>query len=226
MNKNSSKILYQSGIFSILFFIIIIFITCNKDEKEIEVKGRVYDPQLVKYLSGATVRISSSKIVSGVYNSNYQEITSATTDKDGNFSFTIAVEKVSGYRLNVNKDDYFDYTVDIEPEILEENDTYSDSYNLYPECYINLHVKNVTPFDGNDKISYKFTSGTLNCFQCCNDGITTGNGKNYEETKICRVHGNQYVGINWIVTKNSNTFSSSDSIYCPAFQTVYYQIHY
>lgn len=209
----------------ILFLLtIVVSFSCKKDDNKIKIKGNVYDPQLKETVSGAFVSISSSKVSGGVYNPNYVEITSTTTDGSGNFEMEIAIGKVGGYKLFINKDQYFENEVEITPEAMEANDTYTGSYNIYPEAWINLHVKNVGFYY--DEIRYHFSKGALQCSQCCSSEWITGTGYSYDETTNCRVYGNSYVEINYITKKGNDTYNNTDSVYCEAFKTTNHEIQF
>ena len=94
-----------------LVFILITIITlssCAKKERSIKVSGNIYDPALNQVVAGATVKLKAAKIESGVYNSNYTEVEKVTTDASGDFAMEVLVQKVSGYRFVVEKDDYFE----------------------------------------------------------------------------------------------------------------------
>ncbi|MCF8298405.1 MAG: carboxypeptidase-like regulatory domain-containing protein [Saprospiraceae bacterium] len=208
-----------------LILILLIFISsfsCKKDDNKVKIKGNVYDPQLNQAVSGAYVSISSSKITGGVYNPNYVEITSTTTDASGNYEMEITIEKVGGYKLFINKDKYFENEVLITTEAMEANDTYSGTYDIYPEAWINLHVQNVGFYY--DEIKYHFAKGALQCSQCCNSEWVTGIGYSYDETTNCRVHGNSYIEINYLTKKGNDTYNNTDSVFCKVFETTNHEI--
>ena len=210
----------------ILSIALVATVGCKKHDNNLNIKGNVYDPNLKQYLANVTVVLASSKIEGGTYNPNYQNIASVKTDAGGNFSFEFVEEKVIGYRISLSKSRYFDYSEEISADKLNTGETYSVSYYLYPQGFIKLHVKNLAPFDENDIISYFFSEGYKNCLDCCGNTPIIGNGILYEETTICKTFGDQNVTISWTVKKNNNLTAHSANIFCPAFDTVSYDLNY
>jgi hypothetical protein len=213
----------------VIFFLALFIVTgsCRKNKDEdISVRGTVFDPNLNVYVNDAYVTISSIKVQSGIYNSNYQDIETVVTDYNGKFAFDIKKELASSYRIYIRKDNYFSYTVDISPDVLESGIVYSPTYNLFPEAYIKLHVKNTMPYDSTDFIAYSFTNSNLNCYECCTNNVFKGYGEDYDYTLKCKTNGSQYIKMNWHVTKNGTDISYKDSVFCIAFDTIFYQIYY
>ncbi len=212
-------------IFFILFVAILVCCKKNKDNT-IFLEGKIYDPNQNVYVSNALVTISSSSIQSGIYNSNYQDIKTATTDASGFYSLEIPEEKVIDYRLFIRKDKYFENTVNISPDVLIPGETYTSDYNLYPEAYIKLEVKNNDPFDSLDFIAYSIKNAVYGCPCCCSDSIYQGQGEDYEKTIKCKVYGSQYVVISGHVNKNGSDNLLCDSVYCTPFDTTTYLLYY
>lgn len=199
---------------------------CKKDKNIITISGTVYDPNTKAYVQGAHVTVSASKITSGFYNSNYTDIASITTDASGVFSFEFEQDKTAGYRFYVYKDKYFDCTTDVNDADIVPGTTYSPTFNIYPEAYIKLHVKNNTPFSNDDFIGYSYSSGVVQCLGCCTNTTFKGYGTAYDTILKCKTYGNQDVKINWHVDKFNQDIAYSDTIYTTAFDTTFYQILY
>ncbi len=218
----------KQQLFVILFSALFIVIgSCKKNKDEnISVRGTVFDPNLNVYVNDAYVTISSIRVQSGIYNSNYQDIETVVTDYNGNFGFDIKKEITNGYRIYIRKDNYFSYTVDISPDVLSPDIVYSPTYNLFPEAYIKLHVKNTMPYDSTDFIAYSFTNSNLNYYGCCTNNVFKGYGEDYDYTLKCKLYGEQYAKMNWHVTKNGSDILYKDSVFCNAFDTTFYQIYY
>jgi hypothetical protein len=186
----------------------------------------VRDPNTGINVSGATVVLSASKIQSGIYSSGYAEIARTTTGDNGIFGFDMEEERVVGYLMYVAKEGYFSYTVEIAPEDMPSGETYQPVYNLYPIGFIKLKAVNVAPFDTADVISYSFTSGSLECLECCSHALHYGYGMYVNDSLKCKTRGNADVAVTWNVTKNHHTVMHTGSVFCKAFDTVTYQISY
>ena len=212
-----------------LVFVLITIIalsSCAKKERSIKVSGNIYDPALNQAVAGATVKLKAAKIESGVYNSNYTEIEKVTTDASGNFTMDITVQKVSGYRFVVEKDDYFELEEDVNTDDFEKNNNYTANFQIYPKASIRLTVKNTSPQGMDDEIKYRYTNIEGSCKTCCNNNTITGTGPTYSADNECDVRGEKWIYINWVVTKNGNQHLFSDSIHVEAFKKSTYNIDY
>lgn len=221
------KRLFQALIvIAVIMTAVTYFYSCKKDKNKIEINGRVYDPNSGTYLANATVTISSSRISSGFYNSNYSDITSAVTDANGNFTLEFEREKSSGYRFFIRKDKYFDVITDVPDADIVPGTIYTPTFELLPEGFIRLHVKNNQPWNSADFVAFSYNSGNISCYQCCNSVINKGYGMTFDTTTFCKTSGNHNVIINWHYTKMGTDVAFSDTIFCPQFDTAYYEILY
>jgi len=202
------------------------FTACKKDKNKIVINGKVFDPNLKTYLSDVIVTISSIRISSGYYNSNYSDIATTTTDNNGNFSFEFEKEKSAGYRFTITKDNYFESIKDIPDADIVAGTPYSPEFYLYPKAYIKLHVQNSAPWNDNDFIAYSYTSGYLSCYQCCTNTTFQGHGQSYDTTLKCKTYGNQNIVINWHVTKMGTDIAYADTVFCDPFDTTFFEILY
>ncbi|MCK5856553.1 MAG: hypothetical protein KAG64_03625 [Bacteroidales bacterium] len=223
--KNSVSILYIIGV-SILSLNIILVSACNKDVKSYEIAGSVFDPQLSINVTGAKVSLKASKVQSGVYNPNYIEIKSYSTSADGKFNFNIEHESVSGYRLDITKNNYFDASVNLATEDVQNNSETNIKVDLIPIAEITLIVKNTTPQGNDDKIQFRFSNVTVKGKNCWTNDPIIGNGPSYSLTKTGQVSGNKKMYLEWTVTKGGNQHIYKDTIQSEEFNTKTYNINY
>lgn len=218
--------------FYVVFLIIICVIiansntSCNKDKNLIKISGYVFDPNNNTYVQGANITVSSIKVSSGFYNSNYTDISSATTEANGSFSFEFDQEKSAGYRFYIFKENYFDHTIDVPDADIQPENIYAPAFELYTVSYLKLHVKNSSPYDENDFIAYSYNIDNINCVDCCTNTVFKGYGTSYDSTYKCKTHGSRNVQINWHVTKWTSDVAYSDTVFCTAFDTTFYEILY
>lgn len=211
-------------------FIIILFLftvaSCAKKERSINVSGQLFDPALNTVIKGAEIKLKAAKVESGVYNSNYTEIASATTDASGNYSMEVLVEKVSGYRFIVSKDNYFEIEKDVNTDDFESEDNYKADFEIYPKASIHLTIKNTSPQGMDDEIKFRFSNIETSCKTCCNNNSNTGTGPTYSYESECDVRGEKWIYINWVVTKGGSQHLFSDSIFAEAFKKTDFNINY
>lgn len=211
---------------AILISLLLVSHACKKEAREVIVNGRITDQKLKTPLADVKVVLLANKIISGVYNNNFQAIASTTTDANGNYSMKITVEKVNKYQFQVNLNKYFDETIEIKPETLEAEDNYIFNYGLNPISWFKLRLHNILGWDDKDQIAYQITNGTRTGYECCSNQIQKAIGQYVDQTTNCRIPGNQKVDLSWYVTKKGITVPHQDSIYIAPFDTTYYYIKY
>jgi len=214
--------------FLICLTILLISVSCDKDKKNsIHVEGKIYDPNTVSYVEGAEVIIAASKLSSGgIFSSGYEDIATTTTDANGTFIFDFMEDKFAGYQIRVAKSQYFSFIKDVSTSEIQPGITFSPTYNIYPVGYISLKIRNALPYDTNDFVSYSFTSGYLNGYDCCGNTISQGHGLFFADTVFCKTHGNQDVTLTYNVTKDGSTHIYTQTLYCSALDTTYFNIDY
>jgi hypothetical protein len=211
----------------LLFFPLMMGLSsCRKDKNQISIRGLVSDPNTAIRVEGVLVVLSAKKVTDGVYNAGFAEIARTTTDAGGQFSFDTEEDYVSTYRFAISKSGYFSTMHDISATGITSGEIYTPEYNIYPIGYIQLEVRNFAPFDSADFISYTFSSGYLNCYECCDNSMRYGYGESYSDTLVCKTYGNQSVSITWNVTKNGMTNQHQGTLYSTAFDTAGFQINY
>ncbi len=223
--KNTFKKLNFIAI-SILLLNTLLFSACKKDAKTYEIKGSVFDSQLNINVSGAKVSLKASKVQSGVYNPTYSEIQSATTSTDGAFSFIVEHDNVEGYRLDFTKEKYFDVSENLSTDNVQNGNTVNVKINFIPISEIQLIVKNTSPQSNDDKIEFRFSNISVKGKECWTNDPIIGIGPTYTLTKTGQVSGNKNLYLEWVVTKNGNQHSYTDTIHSEAFKLKTYHINY
>jgi hypothetical protein len=201
-------------------------LSCRKDKNRITVRGSVFDPNTGVHVTDALVTISANKITSGLYNSGFEEISRMQTADDGGFEFVFPEEKVGSYRISIAKPGYFQYYKEISVTEINPETAYFSVFNFYPIGYVKVLLKNTTPFSSGDAVSWYFSSGYVNCSDCCDNSIRTLTGMDVDMEFLCRTYGNQDVALSWFVTKNNLTVLHSGSLYCTAGDTTLFHLYY
>jgi len=212
----------------LLFLLALLFSAgCRKDKNGMfSITGRITDQASGHGVETAKIRLSASKIQTGVYNSNFEDLFTVFTNVSGDYSAEVKLEKTTAYRLNISKEDYFEYSEDISPDKFLKGENYIMNYNIIPVGYIKLRAVNISPYDSNDLISYRFTDGYMNCNKCCNNNIIKAYGTSFDSTFVCKAAGGSQLTLTWNVIKNNQSSYTTSTINCPAFDTVYFQISY
>jgi len=200
--------------FSMLF---LLAIGCDKPaiDHNVKWKGKVLEKGTNKPISNAKIylyefefggdfTIIKPRILINTYES----------DKDGNYDFTYFNDISKGYVIKVGAEKYYlsgEYTPNDNDGIASNTVFYLDPY-----AWIKFHVKNVNPFDENDKIDIN---------RSCFSKILYGN--RIDTTIICEEIGNKNLELVWWVTKNNNKTRYIDTIpYLKAHDTTCFEIKY
>jgi hypothetical protein len=212
--------------FILLFSILLAFGACQKDPKTYSINGNVSKAKTADQVGGAVVYIDAKMIVDGVYNSNFVNITRATTDDQGNFSLSINEEKVASYRFRISKEGYFDYEEEVSVELLQAEESFEKNFSIIAESSIELRIKNTSPQGLDDEIDYRFENIEVSGLNCCNNETTIGIGPSFDTTSSCKVQNDEWIRLSWVVKKNGGQHIYNDSIFSVAGQTIIYHINY
>ncbi len=97
---------------------------------------------------------------------------------------------------------------------------------MVAEAWIELKVKNTTPHGIDDKITYRYTNIEVQGNGCCDNQPNTGDGPSYNESIECKVQSDDWIKLEWTVTKNGSQHVFDDSIHTEAGNTVIYTLNY
>jgi hypothetical protein len=201
-------------------------LSCKKSsDNEIIIQGNIVDANQHIPLANAVVTLWASRIQGGIFNPNYVTVAFAITDANGYYNIKTAKDMDAGYRITVDKANYYSQTTDFSITALAPG-THQLYFGIYPEAYFKLIVKNTTPFNNNDFISYWFFSAQPAGINCCNNNIVSFTGQSYENTIKCRTFGGQNMVVKWNVKKNNIVTPSETSVYCTPFDTTTYNLNY
>jgi len=209
-----------------LFLLILLLVSCKKKDTEVSISGRVYDPDLKEYVASATVVLSGNGLQAGVYVPGFARIATTTTDASGNFSFPLTRDKVDKYRLQINKDMYFENTIEFSATVFDNSTKYEKEVSLRPSGFVQIHLKNAYPSDDDDFVVFYFTNCAEDCIDCCVKTPRNGYGPAFDTTFTCRFYGNRKINFLRSVTKDLHTNVFADSLFCKAFETQYYEVLY
>ena len=136
-------------------------------------------------------------------------IVSTTTGAQGRFDFTYDDRHGYAYSVFPKKYNYIEWA---NPESILSLGSGTDiEILLHPKAFLNIHFINIEPALSSDSFGI-------------NGSITeTFYGSDIDTILTYSVVGNSYSVIHWVVGYE-NTIS--DTIYCPAFDTTYYEILY
>lgn len=203
-------------LFLALVLINLLLVGCRKINHETDVSGTVYDATTMAVISQAHVYLSKEN--GNCFSCNPAPFKDTYSDANGNFSFHYKADKGYSYSLGATATNYFE-----EPGGSIYVDNFKNNKNekilLKPHAYLKLHIKNTTPFNGDDIIDVgnSFVSSV---------GGGAFYGSQVDTIAIGEVFGNYTNNVIWFVTKNGVQTPYSAMVYCPRFDTAFYNINY
>lgn len=210
----------------LIFLLFMAAMACNKDSDRIIIEGSVTDPVQSVKVEGATVYLYGKLLQGGVFHPDPSVIAMATTDASGNFKIDIGQVKASDFEMHVLKENYFGFTEPLTTSEISAGKTYNPAYQIYPQAWIHLKVRNTFPYDSSDLISYRILSQNPSCADCCSDAYVQGSGMNYNNESLCRSRALSAARIIWNVHKGGNSITDSAVLTLPLFDTAYYELKY
>ena len=171
---------------------------CKKDSSTTTTaEGAVIDKTTQKSIAGATARLIkvNSSFMGG---SSLKVVSQMTVDATGKYSFTFTPDLDYSYQVGASANKYF--TDEGDNHYIHTGKKNLILIPLQPEAYLKIHVKNASPYDGNDYIHIN------------ENGIETFYGMNVDTSVT--------------LLENGNTVVTKYGIYCPAFDTTLYNINY
>lgn len=192
---------------------------CRKDNKTtfIKTSGKILE-------FGSNKPIKNAKV--GIYEeggeflgSTWTKLVDTTrTDAAGFYHFDKDnLDKGSSFFISAAAEKY--YTYDPNNYLVTKQEVLNNDIVLDPFAWIKVHVKNVNPFDDNDRILLGNVVGPSN-------GAMTYIGRNIELNFINKVTGNRDMLADWVVRKNGIGILHLDTIKITAHDTLFYEILY
>lgn len=206
----------KNQLFSIFTFgLLVLLFSCKKDvfisENTLYVEGYVLHPN-GEPAKDAWVTISGDGKAEIVY-----------CEANGHYEKKLKVEG-ENFVLKANGPENL-YTAFTATERVKAGKYTKMNLILKPNCWIRIHVKNTSPVDDYDHI---IING-----ECFHTGNTPEQYGRYIDTYLTDYRGeyfnviaDNYIGINWDVTKGGVLSKFEDSIFVSAFDTVEFRIEY
>ncbi|MBK8487248.1 MAG: hypothetical protein WAU21_01480 [Chitinophagales bacterium] len=197
---------FKYSIFLFICSIVFILAACDLNytpEPYTGVSGIVRDKTTGECIPNATIYLLESGDSPGA---GYYYKDSLVTDVYGNFEFEFEKIIGYGYALLANKEHYIESTGLTFIQYGEIKDVL-----LSPEGYIKLHVQNILPSEPWDQLGINgpFTAHFY--------------GNEIDSLMTFQINGNTNIVIYWGL---NGVAVNTDTIYCPAFDTTYYELLY
>lgn len=203
----------MNKIFILRIIVIFTFLaSCRRSSDNLtEVNGHVYDRETLDSLPGAQVFIIKRSQVNGLVTQQGQ----TTASSEGKYSYSFDADNNYDYAVAASYGNYL--VVEYNPVNSGWINNNVDIYLARPG-YLALHIKNINPFDVNDKISI-FDSDYVYLEYLFI-------GTNVDTTVLLTAAGNQLNSLNWKITRNDTTNTYNQTVNYISLDTVYLDLFY
>ncbi|MBK6732042.1 MAG: hypothetical protein IPG60_14155 [Bacteroidetes bacterium] len=194
----------------LLTIISLLIISCEKESGPTEINGSVKDKTTNAGIENADVGLfeSDGENSWGLGGVLIDEIYS---DADGNFTFDFEARKGYSYYVYAIKDQYWNIDGDNITFVDNTGGETDVTVFLQPEGWLSIHFKNIPPTSIYDNFDI-------------NGYVTDGfNGEDVDTIVLYKVYGNINNILYWALY---GEMTSTDTLYCSAFDTTYFEIFY
>ncbi len=220
----------MSNLFKYCFFLIIVLLgsNCKKPEKVVYIiKGTITDSTTGNPVNNVSLELSAKKLSSGTFNNNFQALSSSSTNASGYFEFNIEKESFNALKLAFEKDLYIFQEEEINPDDIDPSSGIDVSRVLDPLAYAELHLRNASPMNENDKIEFRYTSAYFPQCACCNNSVKTIVGSAIDTVITCPLVGNTQLDYLYTVTKGGTTSPAAiGTVFVNSFDTQIIELDY
>ncbi len=208
----------------IFLFLLIPFLSCKKDEAlNYTIKGTIVNGRTGAPISGLNVSIQQKIIQDGIFSALFTDAASAITDANGNYSMTWKRENVAAFQLLLEKEQHISRQIELSPNSLNANESFTYNAHVFTEAFITVHLINEGETTAVDICNFRFDDTDFDC-TCCTDAWVNTFGADVDSTWTCKVYGDSWIRyVKDIATLEVDSVST-DSIWCPAFQTTILEI--
>jgi hypothetical protein len=199
-----------------LIMFLLIGASCNKETGPTFVSGTVQDKTTFTGVDNANVGLFEydDESAFGLSGTLLDEVYS---DASGNFTFNFTARKGYSYYVQAIKEQYWNDQSNNVTFIENTGGETSAVVYLQPEGYLSIHILDLSPILNN----YEFRAWPFSNFIQLDAGgldtIISGT-----------IFGNSNFTINWVLEDliSNTVYPDSEIIYCPAFDTTFYELFY
>lgn len=201
-------------IFVIVFFSVVLLISCKKPSDNYSVKGKTTDASSGAALPYVSISYEQKSLVNGVFTNYFLEAAQNTSDVNGNYSMEWKKENLTEARLVVTRDYYYAQEIPISADNLRNEVNLTKNIAMWPQSAVLVSLHNASAAS---LIQFNWVDANFNC-TCCSNTVRTFNNL-VDTTFQCDVYGGKWLKYNCAISSTSGTSFLLDSIFCEPFQT-------
>ena len=203
--------------FIFLAAIVFLAFACKKKDLLFILEGTVSDASFQAPCNAGKVKLFKVPVGTII-----EELIGEQTLIDGSYSFTFDRDRSEKYILYFEREDYFVEKRTVFFSAFTANEPLQLDFQVYAKAYMNWVVKDVIPVSEFANCSVVKLNGRTDGNEACPNGTYEFFGGGPADTLRCAVNGNTFIRFN-IVKLPSFTL---DSVFCPAFEEVYFNVDY
>ena len=204
---------------TLLAFVLLAIASCKKEKRNVHIlKGTVTDGRTGSGLSGCFVEVEQQVLSDGTFGGVYNSAATGSTGSSGEYNLEWERENMVEVRLVVERDDYIERKINLNPTSFNPDEAVTQNVELYPEAYVQVNIARSIAGSNSDHFDFRFDNADFDCV-CCNNNWKSIAGANADTTFSCRLYGDTWLKFKkQILTQELDT-TITDSIFCPRFQT-------
>ena len=218
----------KSRIIQVLFFLCAS--CCFQCKKPEEVTYRIYgtisNTLTNSSINNAEVRLSGQILNAGTFNNSFQLLETQRTNSQGYYEFTIDKELFNSIKVQFDKELYVSQEEEINPESIDPIEGLEVSMELEPLAFVNLKVKNISPFNDEDELVFRYTTSYFPQCVCCNNQYQYFTGMEVDTVVSCTIIGGTQLDYYYSISRGGSSTAASGSQFIESFGTVDIEINY
>jgi hypothetical protein len=209
--------------FILTVFSALLVISCNKDTIKYSFSGIVTETAEKGPLAEATVQLYQTPFNNSLTSNNYELAGGTTTAVNGSYQFSIDREKVTSFRLDVTKDNYFDYSNEMSSDDISSEKENIFNPQLDAKSWIRFDIENVVPANASDELTLLLYNYREGCDGCATNDYNYLNGTIDTNLTYVSTAGAYF---KFMIINVTTSQTALDSIYMTPFDTTVYQFNY
>lgn len=206
-----------------ILFILLITISCKKDQIQYSVKGVLKNKVTLSGISQAKLSFYQTEVNGNALNPNFVFLGNATTGSNGDYSFNFDRKNIDKFKITIEHPEFYEKETIYSSAVLSVGEENDFSYDLESKSWVQIRLKNSFPLTG-ELLNFHKYNVKSDCETCCSNGNLAIPYTIPDTTFVCPVVGDVYFRYTYGETTANS--SVTDSVLCTQFDTTALFIQY
>jgi len=150
--------------FFLLAFILLAIVSCKKDKRNVHLlQGAVTDGRTGSGLAGCFVEVEQQVLSDGTFGGVFNSAAASSTSASGSYSMEWDRENMVEVRLVVEREDYIERTINLNPNDFNPDEAVTQNVELFPEAYVQVDIARSIPGANSDQFDFRFDNANFYC---------------------------------------------------------------